>query len=476
MKIGKVVLIRPFPSFAKEINEATNYPPVGLAYLASFLESKGITCKIIDASLSRLKKEKILEQVKKFNPCIIGITSNIAYAKDSNLLSKFLKKNLDKFIVIGGPFASLMAKETLKESKADCVVRGEGELVLWNIIKNELKIEDIKGVSFLRNGKLVNNEREQLIDDLDKIPFPAYHLLPHLSNYKSRSRGSPVAPILTSRGCPYQCIYCSKDIFGSKFRKRSPENIIKEIESLIKKYNIKQIDILDDNFTLDIEWANKVLDMLIKRNIKLHITLPNGVRADKLTRKIIHKMKQVGVYKVGIGIETGDERIMKIIKKNLDLNKVIQGIKWFRAENIIVFGFFMLGLPGETPKTMQKTIDFAIKANPHIANFAITIPMPGTELFDIIKNKGKFVKDASITSGYYTINHGYYELDNLKSKDVLKYQRKAYIEFYFRPSKIIEFILLIRSMKELKWTVKTAMPLLKSIFNFKKKQTIQQTT
>jgi radical SAM superfamily enzyme YgiQ (UPF0313 family) len=469
MTFKRVVLIRPFPFFAREINEATNYPPLGLAYIASFLESKGVNCKIIDANLLRLEDNEILKLIEDFDPDFIGISSNIAYAKDANQISKFLKKSIGKFVVIGGPFATSMVKETLDESEADCVVMGEGELVFWNIVKNEGNLDGMRGVSYIRKGEIVNNPRESLIEDLDMIPFPAYHLLPDLKLYESRSRESPVAPVLTSRGCPYQCVYCNKNIFGSKFRKRSPENIIDEIELLVNKYNVKQIDILDDNFTLDLERAERILDMLIERKIKVHITFPNGLRADRLTKGIVCKMKKVGVYKVGVGIETGDPGIMKNIKKNLDLDKVVQAIMWFREEKITVFGFFMLGLPGDNSETMQRTIDFAKKANPHIANFAITIPMPDTELFEMIKKQGKFVRDASsVDKGYYTINEGHYELGDLKSKEVLKYQRKAYTSFYFRPSKIFEFLFLIKSMRELKWTIRTALPLLKGIFKFSK--------
>ncbi|MBW2975693.1 cobalamin-dependent protein, partial [Candidatus Woesearchaeota archaeon] len=209
MKHDKAVLIRPFPSFAKGINEATNYPPLGLAYIASFLESTGVKCRIIDANLLRLSHKDILKSVESFDPSIIGITSNIAFARDANLLSAFLKKRTGRFIVLGGPFASSMPKKTLEESEADCVIRGEGELVIRNIIKHKLNLKNVKGISYLKEGKLINNPREELIDNLDNLPFPSYDLLPGLDLYRSRSRSHPVAPLLTSRGCPCQCVYCS---------------------------------------------------------------------------------------------------------------------------------------------------------------------------------------------------------------------------------------------------------------------------
>ncbi len=469
--IQKVILVNPSVQYAKEVNEATAYPPIGLAYIASFLESKGISCKIIDANLLRLNNKDILKRLIQLNPDLVGITTNIVTVKESMQLSRQIKANLQAKVAIGGPYASSLPEKALKDSQADCIVLGEGERTFCNLIKHDFDLKNTNGVAYFENNNTIKiNPREDPIKNLDELTFPAYHLLPPLKLYKSRSRKSPVAPILTSRGCPYQCIYCNKNIFGSLLRKRSPENIIAEIEMLVKKYGVKQIDVLDDNFTFDNQWAETVLDLIIRRKFNLTISFPNGVRADSLTKELVHKMKLAGTYRCAVGVESGDKEILKNIKKNLDLDKVKQAIKWFRQEGISVSAFFMLGLPGDTPASMKKTIDFAIEANPQIANFAITVPLPGTELYDMLKSKGLITKpvEEGLSTGYYTIGEGYYEFEGLTREQVLKYQRMAYRNFYFRASKILEILTSIKTIDEFKWLVSTAWPLVKGIFWFKK--------
>lgn len=462
METDKVMLVNPFPYYAEGINEATVYPPIGLAYVASFLEERGIECKIVDANILKLTNRCVLEEIKKFAPEIIGIHTNIVLARAGIELSKKIKEDLDKVVVIGGPYATALVEKTLEESKADCIIRGEGERTMLDIIKNFSDFKKVEGISYINEGEIVHNPDRDLIKDLDSLPFPAYHLLPDLENYRSRARKTPVAAILTSRGCPYGCIYCNKNIFGRTFRARTPENIIEEIRLLVDKYGVRQIDILDDNFTFDIERAERTLDLIIDNGFDLAINCQNGVRADRLTEHLVHKMKKAGVFKVGIGIESGDENIIKVINKSLDLEKVKTAIEWFKREGIMVYGFFMIGLPGETKETMQKTIDFAKEVDPHIANFSIAIPFPGTKFYDMIEKEGRFTGKIDGTSGFYG-EEFYYELGEVNKKLALQYHRKAYREFYFRPSKVIDLLKNINSWSEFKWTVAATLPLLRNI-------------
>jgi anaerobic magnesium-protoporphyrin IX monomethyl ester cyclase len=243
---------------------------------------------------------------------------------------------------------------------------------------------------------------------------------------------------------------------------RSPANVLSEIELLVGRYNVKQIDILDDNFTLNIVRAEKIFDEIIKRNIHVLFNFQNGIRADRINQKLVHKMKQAGVYKAGIGIESGDPMIQKIIKKSLDLKTVVKAAKMLRKEGIIVVGFFMIGIPGENPQTVQNTIDFAIKVNPHIANFSMVVPLPQTELFDMIKHGGKFINDVTMGSktGFYTDDSNF-EYEGVNPAFIHKYASKAYKDFYLRPSKIIDMLLSIQSFGELRWVVDTAKPLVR---------------
>ena len=465
VKIKKAVFVNPFPYYAKGINEATMYPPLGIAYLASVVEAQGVEAKIIDANVLQMPNDVVFEQIEKFNPDLVAISVNVVTSRAGVELAKVVKRKLKKIVMLGGPHATVSPETILVESKADCVVRQEGEATIAEIIDRNGVFAGIDGVTYMKKGKIINNGDRALIDDLDTIPFPAYHLLPKLKNYKSKARKFPIGSIISSRGCPYACIYCNKSIFGFKFRSRSPENVVEEIELLVNKYGARQIDILDDNFTLNIENAEKVLDLIIEKKMDIAINLQNGVRADRLTRRLVKKMRQAGVVKVGLGIESGSPRMLKVMKKSLVLSKVVKAIEWFRSEGIVVTGFFMIGLPSETEASMRKTIDFAKKANPHFANFSIVVPLPGTELYEMVKEKEGFTKtvDSGLETGFLSSSF-YYRFDNLAPETILKYQRMAYSEFYFRPSKALEVIFTLRSFNEMMWTINTGVNVMKGVF------------
>lgn len=464
-KIEKVMLINPYNYYSKEVNEPTHYPPLGLAYAASYLESKGIKCSILDANLFRLNFEDVIQKVKENNPDLVGITANIAFIKEAEEISRECKENLGKYVLIGGPSSKGDTKNILERSKADAVVRGEGEIVIWNLIDSINRGKDtskIPGTSFIKKNKLTFNTEPEPIKDVDNIPFPAYHLLPDLDLYHSRSRKHPVAPILTSRGCPYQCTFCLSQNTG--WRPRSAENVIKEIDLLVTKFGVKQIDILDDNFTLEFNRAIKILDTIIEKNWGISIQFPNGVRADRLSEEIVHKMKLAGVYKVGVGIESGDQNVLNKAKKGLKIEQSRKAVSLFRKEGIVVFGFFMFGLLDETKETMLKTIDFAKEINPHYANFGVVTPLPGTTLYQELQEK-KILDhmDEGIKTGYYSIKGGHFETEKLKKEEVELFVKKAYREFYFRPSKIWDMMKTIKTYRELKWTIETSLPLLKGM-------------
>jgi radical SAM superfamily enzyme YgiQ (UPF0313 family) len=464
----KTLFINPNPYYASGINKGTIYPPIGMIYISTILNQNNFESRVIDANMLDMSNKKILNLISSENPETIGISANVVTGIAALELSKLIKEEFkDKTLIAGGPQPTTLPETFL--SDFDIVVRGEGEKTFLEIVKNK-KLASINGITFKIGKKIVHNKPVELIKNLDEIPFPDYHLLePSLKKYKCRARKLPVAPIVTSRGCPYQCIYCNKSIFGYTYRYRSPKNIIEEIDYLINQFDIKQIDILDDNFTLVPKNTEEVLGMIIKRKYNITINCQNGIRADTLTREIIHKMKLAGIFKVGIGIESGNKEILQKIKKQLDLFKVKQVIKWFREEGIITHGFFMIGLPWDTKETMQETIDFAIESNPDIANFMITIPFPGTSLYSYIQNNGKFLQSTKqgISSGFYD-GCIFYETETTHKEDVFKYYKKAYKNFYFRYTKILKLLLTPTSLSEFKWMFTTGSDIFKSVIFSKK--------
>ena len=466
--ISKVTFINPYPHYAKGINEATIYPPLGIAYLASMLEKHGYKCRIIDANILQITNDEVLRILEEENPDIVCISINVSTAKAGNALAREVKERFKKKVIIGGVQASSVTERTLRQTLADAVVLGEAEATVLELVQKDCDPHGVMGIAYLENNDVIYTPKRPLIKNLDDLPYPAYHLLPPLKMYKSRSKKSPVAPIFTSRGCPYQCIFCSssskKSVFGPSFRVRSPENVVGEIEHLIKNFGVKQIDVLDDNFTLDMERTHKICNLIIKKGIKVLINLQNGVRADRLTRDLVFKLKKSGVYKAGIGIESGDTQIIKNIKKSLDLDQVKIAIQWFREAGIIIYGFFIFGHPGEDEEKMQRTIDFAIDANPHIANFVGAVPLPGTELYDIIEKEGRFTQSVidGVEGGYQGGIYSF-ELGKVNQEMINKYLKKAFRQFYLRPRKIFEVVRISLSPGEIKWTIHAAIPIFKNI-------------
>lgn len=464
----RILLINPCPEGSVGINEATVYPPLGLAYLASYLRKNAplhsYTVKIIDANILQINNKRMLEIIENLSPDIVGIHLNIVLAKSGIELAKHIKRKYPEITVcMGGPISSSKPRDVLLLSNADIAIIGEGEVTFLEICEGN-ELSKIKGIHYLRGKKVISNPPRPLIEDIDTIPPPAYELLPDFRKYKSRARKSPVGAIMSSRGCPYQCTYCNSSVFGKKFRAHSPEYILDEIDILINKYGVKQLDVLDDNFTLDIKRAEKILDMIIERNYNLLINLQNGVRADLLTENLVKKMKKAGVFKVGIGIESANKRTLKEIKKSLNLDKAAQSIRWFRKHHIMTIAFFVLGFPNDTKESIGQTIDFALKTNPSIANFTLLIPFPGTEIYDFMKSNNLLLHPNRFyySTGFYDTKI-YHKCFNLTNEQLASLQKEAYLKFNLRFFKILETLSNIRSFNELKWTLQAGIPILKNI-------------
>lgn len=453
-----IILVTPFPKNASGINEATVSQPLGIAYIAALLEKEGFACHIIDANILKLENDKVLKKIIDINAGIVGISINVVTGLDGLDLARRIKeKSRDILVILGGPQANICVEENLISSGADAVVFGEGEITMFEIAKRYKEnsqdvFGELKGVIYRRDNEIIVNGPRERILDLDSLPHPAYHLLPELKFYLTRARKKPAASIITSRGCPFECIYCNKNIFGSYVTALSANRVIDLIDTLVNKYGVRQIDIYDDNFVANKKRVNEIFDKILENKYNLAINLQTGLRADSIDRELIFKMKKAGVFKIGFGVESGSSVILKIAKKQLDLNKVLEATRLAKEARIMTYGFFILGLPGENAQTLQQTIDFAKKMDPEVANFCIAMPFPETELYEMIKKHGKFLIDTSkhAPGGFYG-SRAFFEYNGLNEATLLKYFRKAYYSFYFRPKKIVQSILSIKSWDELMW-------------------------
>lgn len=442
----KIVLVR--PNYKSHIIT----PPLGIGYLASSLKKHGVQVKIIDGLKENLTFEDLLKKIIAQKPDAVGITCLTAFYEEVILLSKTLKERKYK-VILGGVHPTFLPFDTLKDSNADYVVCGEGEIALVKLAKNNFKNRNIQGVYSLKDlekGKLLL--KAKAIENLNDLPYPDWKQLDPRT-YPKAPHGAvvknfPIGVIMTTRGCPYQCTFCaSRKFYDIKIRYRSPENVIKEIKYLVKNFGVKEIHFEDDNLTLKRDHVERICHLIIKNKLIISWSCPNGIRADKVDEDLIRLMKKSGCYFFAFGIESASPKILKNIKKLESIDTIRKSIEIAHKVGIECQGFFIFGLPGETKKTIEESIQFAKNSKLTRAHFMILDIIPGSELW--YQLDGQFVPNWRKDS--------YREPEwlpkGLTKKDLMDAQTRAIRLFYFRPSSFIRLAKSIR-LQQAKFIVK----------------------
>jgi len=430
----KVVLINPVQS------TAYSQPPMGLALIAAVLEREGYPVTVLEADALKLQPEDVVPLVTDAD--VIGLTAMTPTINTAIATACHLKKAYpDLPVVLGGAHVTLLPEETLTTApEIDIIVRGEGEqtiIDLLSALENKNPIDNIPGISYRQDGKVVSNPVTSKNVDLDSLPFLAYHLLPwrRYKPHPPHGRALPFAAIITSRGCPYRCSYCSKPIFGNKFRGQSPQRVVEEVAYLKKKFGIKEFAFYDDVFTLDKRRAHTIADEIIKRELKIHWTCET--RVNLVDKELLRHIKQAGCYSIAYGIESGSQEILNTLDKDINLEQAEEAVHISREAGLQTIGYFMIGSPGESPETIRQTIEFAKRLELDFAQFAVTTPFPGTKLYDLYLD-GR--KDDNIPwenfmyAGSGTDIAPVFESSLLSRDDIQYWTRRAYREFYLRPS------------------------------------------
>ncbi len=455
---SKILLIYPPYSLKEEFSKLAEVgnmsQSLGLAYLAAVLEDAGKIVKIIDAPPLGYSVNDILKEADEFRPDIIGLTSVTSDFYKAEKITQRIKEKLNCTVIIGGPHITATPLEVIKNSSFDFGVIGEGEETTLELI-NALEegrgdFENIKGIIFKKGSKIIKTAPRPFIKDLDSLPFPARHLMPPLDLYHptpASYKKLPVGSMITSRGCPFRCIFCDRSIFGNALRFRSPKNIVDEMEVLIKDYGAREIRLWDDTFNAQPERVIKICKEILKRKIKVPWTCLG--RVNFANEKMFKMMKKAGCWQISYGIESGNSEVLKTIKKDLTKEMVQNALSLTKKAGIGTRGFFMFGLPGDTKESMQDTIDFAKSMPLDTVGFYVTIPFPGNELHSRISEFGKLRKVSykdylmNLPDDLPFVPHG------LDSKTIREYENKAYRQFYFRPSYLLRQFFQIRSFQEL---------------------------
>ena len=390
--------------------------PLGLAYVAALLEKEGIEVQVQDFLVTQYCKETLEKKIAEFAPEIIGITS---VTMNYPIASRILKdcKEIDRNIttVIGGPHVSFWAEEALREAPwIDIVVRGEGEYTMLEIAQGK-GLKEIDGIAFRENRDIVLTKPRQWIENLDELPFPARHLFP-LSKYRALFSE---CGLITSRGCPFNCIFCAgPKMVGRKGRFRSIKLVVDEIEEILN-YGFKTITVADDLLTLNRRHLYAFCDEIMARKMKFQWSANS--RVDTVTPELLNKMKEAGCYFICYGVESGNQKILDTVRKKITIEKIKGAVKLSNEAGIKSLASFILGLPGETKETLQETANFAKELDTYYG-FHLLSPFPGTEVREKAKEYGiKILTDDWLR---YNANEAITETESLSAKELEEIDRK----------------------------------------------------
>jgi len=378
----KIVLIQP-PSGTPSLK----VPPLGLGYIAAVLKTNQIETKIIDLNIENSSLSTYLSCEK---PEIVGVSSIVANARRALEIARQSKSILPRsFLVMGGPYPSMMGDRLLtRHREVDAAVVGEAEFTFLELVKrlqDGKRLDAVEGLIFREDDRIRSNPPSNPIYPLDRIPYPAREEL------KMRLYGENAGSIFTSRGCPQQCIFCSRPVFGRKWRGHSPEYVLKEIEHLMKEYGVSTLSVLDDNFTVDLDRAERILDGIIAKKWKLAIYFWNGMRVDHMTKPLLMKLKKAGCTAINFGVESVDPDVIEFIRKGVSLDQIEQAIKLSRELGIRANVFLMLGNPGDNVKVVDKIRKFVEKVHVDGVHLSMATPLMGTKFWDWIEKNGRWL-------------------------------------------------------------------------------------
>jgi anaerobic magnesium-protoporphyrin IX monomethyl ester cyclase len=363
------------------------YPHVGLAYVGAALHKGGFEVNILDMRLDT-DVSHLDDAISRHKPDLVGVTTyTLEYQKSYDII-RHVKGKTKAPVVAGGPHASVICGRILEETEADYAIVGEGERAIVRLCEGAA-LEGIENLIFRKGAKVMANPRAPPIRDLDTLPYPEYGLFP-LERYDNKQ-----IPIVSSRGCPYQCVYCSiKLTMTNIWRPRSPENVVGEIEYWHNR-GYRDFQFTDDNFTLDAQRTRRICDLIIERNLAIRWDLRNGVRVDRIDAELLTRMKAAGCFFVAFGIESGNQRILDAMKKGITLEQVTSAVRAAKSAGLKTSGFFIIGTPEETFETAMDSIRFADTLPLDETRFYNAIPYPGTEFYDWVLSHGKFVTEAA---------------------------------------------------------------------------------
>ena len=430
MAIAKVALIKTAPERTVQ-GQWYRRPGLGLCVLASFLERHGYDCEIIDMSFFGLTLGDAVERARRSGAKLFGITAMTHEIDRAHELASHIKGRVPGSVAaVGGPHVTALPFETLGEFPSfDFGIAGEGEYALKGLmdcLDGKAALGGIKGLIYREDGRVVVNGQGDRIPDLDALPFPNWDHYPPVEEY----------PIFSSRGCPFSCKFCMR-VLGRKVRYRSPENVVDEMEYVVDRYGPRRISFQDETFTVNPERAHAVMDLIMRRGLHRRVKWDICARVTDLDEALCRRLKEAGCYKVGVGVESGNDEILRRVGKGITTAAAARGVEAAKRAGLKTEAYYILGHPDETEENIRETIRFAARLNTTTAAFGIMVPYPGTAIYDMAKRgEGGYKVISRSWSDYNKHLGNAVELEGISRRRLEMLQMSAYLNFYIRNLRI----------------------------------------
>lgn len=442
------------------INRGT--PSLAIALLGATLKNLRHNVACLDMNINNYSKNDLLRYTQNIKPDIICFTMTTPLFSIVKSYCKALRESgFEGSLVAGGPHPSALPQKTLENTLLDNIIVGEGDILLPKLIDGSRNLKNIWSKTNIQIIEGSDKLEEDLV--LDNCPMPLYNKedIPKYTQPAVTVRKNPVAHLETSRGCYGKCTFCNKKIHGFQYRSKSYMRVVNEIEYLIS-LGFKEIHIIDDGFTINKERVKKICDEILRRNLNVSWYPRGGVRVDCADLEMFKIMKKAGCYKIPFGIESGSQRILNEIKKGITLDQAKTALKYAKEAKLETECYFMFGLPTETAQDIQTSFNFAKKLSPDYVKFAISIPLPGTELFNYFRQKGLILTEDWELYHFASSPDKLYQHDVLPSDDIYRFYKKLNKKYYFRLSYIFKHIFTTIRRKSFCSDFKSFLSLLKS--------------
>jgi len=443
----KVLLINP-PLSAEELknpviaNLFSNAMPLGIAFIAAVLLQEKVEVAIIDGAAQRKTKEEIVRFIEEHDITLAGITStSVGFHRARELASLIKARFSDRVItVLGGPHVTALPEYSMGFPEFDLGVVGEGEVTMVELVRaieSGGDLGGVAGIAYRKDGKVVFTAPRELIADLDVLPFPARHLLDTklYASLPTDVRFLPKFTQLPTRGCPFHCKFCDSAVVGKRYRTPSPEYMVREMEHLKEDFGAREIAFVGTTFTARRESTERFVDLLMEKKLGLAWTC--STRVDVLDRELLKKMKAAGCWSIRLGVESGNDEVLKFIRKGTSRELVARTVKWCDELGIHTKGFFMIGHLVDTRKTIEETIDFACSLPLTDITVQINTPLPNTQQYEEAEQYGTFRKDDFSRFSFFDV---VFVPKGMTEEELLGLHRRFYNRFYWRLPTILRQI------------------------------------